>query len=80
MSLNNEDCTASLDDDQVVVRNKIVSKTIITIFMAFLTYAPVGRRDYLRDNLNIEEEFRREAQNLQQLGNLFESLDELEKS
>ena len=65
MSLNNEDYTASLDDDdQVAVRNKIVSKTIITIFMAFLTYKPVGRRDYLRDNLNIEDEFKRQAQNL----------------
>ena len=59
MSLNNEDCTPILDDDEVVVRNKIVSKTIITIFMAFLTYAPIDRRDYLRDNLIIEEEFKR---------------------
>ena len=63
MSLNNDDA-ASFNDEQVVVRNKIVSKTIISIYMAFLTYAPVDRRDYLRDNLSIEEDFSREAQNI----------------
>ena len=36
---------------------KIIDDTIITIFMSFLMYAPVGRRDFLRADMSIEEEF-----------------------
>ena len=63
-NLNNTASTVSLVDDNVTVTNKIVSKTIITIFMAFLTYSPKDRRDYLKDNINIEEDFKTEAENI----------------
>ena len=36
---------------------KIIDDTIITIFMSFLMYAPVGRRDFLRADMSIEDEF-----------------------
>ena len=64
----------------MVVRNSIVNKSIITIFMVFLTYSPVERRDYLKSNLSIEDAFREEAENIEELGNLFKSLEELDES
>ena len=48
--------------------------------MAFLTYSPVDRRDYLKNNISIEESFKEEAQNIEELGNLFKDLDELDQS
>ena len=75
VNLNNTASAVSLIDDNVTVTNKIVSRTIITIFMAFLTYSPAGRRDYLKDNINIEEDFETEAENIKQLGNLYQSLE-----
>ena len=63
-NINSTASSVSLVDDNVTVTNKIVSRTIITIFMAFLTYSPVGRRDYLKDNINIEDDFKTEAENI----------------
>ena len=48
--------------------------------MAFLTYSPKERRDFLKNDLSIEEGFKEEAENITQLGNLFKSLDEQEKN
>ena len=48
--------------------------------MAFLTYSPKERRDFLKNDLSIEEDFKEEAENITQLGNLYRSLDEQEKN
>ena len=69
----------SLADDNVVAQNKIVNKSIITIFMTFLTYQPVDRRDYLKNDLSIEDAFKEEAENIEELGNLLKSFGGLEK-
>ena len=69
----------SLADDNVVAQNKIVNKSIITIFMTFLTYQPVDRRDYLKNDLSIEDAFKEEAENIEELGNLLRSFGGLEK-
>ena len=46
-SLNDMKSNVSSVDDKTVVCNSIVNKSIITIFMAFLTYQPFERRDFL---------------------------------
>ena len=78
-SLNDLDITASTVD-RSAVQNVIVNQSIITIFMAFLTYSPKERRDFLKNDLSIEEDFKEEAENITQLGNLYRSLDEQEKN
>ena len=67
-------------DDKIVAQNKIVNKPIITIFMTFLTYQPVDRRDYLKNDLSIEDAFKEEAENIEELGNLLQSFGGLEKT
>ena len=52
---------------------KIVDDTIITIFMCFLMYAPVGRIDFLSSNVSIEEDFQGEAANHELLADISQS-------
>ena len=52
---------------------KIVDDTLIIIFMSFLMYAPVGRRDFLQTNMTIEEDFQGEAANHELLAEISKS-------
>ena len=52
---------------------KIIDDTIITIFMCFVMYAPVGRRDFLSNNVSIEEDFQGEAANHELLADISQS-------
>ena len=45
------------------IKNKIITNEMIAIFMAFLTYGKDKRRDFLRYDMSIEEEFQAEVEN-----------------
>ena len=45
------------------IKNKIITNEMIAIFMAFLTYGKDNRRDFLRYDMSIEEEFLAEVEN-----------------
>ena len=57
---------------------KIVKHELVTIFMTILMYAPKERRDYLKGNLSIEEEFKAEIDNIEKLGKLYLTSDTVE--
>ena len=45
------------------IKNKIITNEMIAIFMAFLTYGKDNRRDFLRYDMSIEDEFLAEVAN-----------------
>ena len=77
---SNHYLTSEIEQDTVGVfgsSGKIIKHELVTIFMTILMYSPVGRRDYLANNLSIEEDFKSEVENIEKLGNLYNSIEDV---
>ena len=59
--------TTSIEEDTVGVfgsSGKFIKNELVAIFMTLLMYSPKQKRDFLKDDISIEEEFRAEIDNI----------------